>query len=116
MLTSIPVSPSRAYDLSVSGTYEFNEKWLVSAGYTFSKEQRTGPEFIAVVMHATVPTHKLSFGGAYSPIENMRINLGASIYCLPDDWRQNTTGDTTWTAYYSYKPKAQIALGIDYSF
>ena len=116
MLTSIPVSPSRAYDLSVSGTYEFNEKWLVSAGYTFSKEQRTGPEFIAVVMHATVPTHKLSFGGVYSPIENMRINLGASIYCLPDDWRQNTTGDTTWTAYYSYKPKAQIALGIDYSF
>ena len=113
---SSTATPSRAYDLSVSGTFEFNEKWLASAGYTFGKEQRTIPEFIADIMHNNVNTHKFSFGGAYSPIENMRINLGASIYNRPDNYITSITGDVTMAAHYSYKPKVQIALGIDYSF
>lgn len=111
-----PRSLSRAYDLSASGTFEFNEKWLVSAGYTFGHEHRIAPEIIVFFTNTTVLTHKLSFGGAYSPIENMRINLGASIYSRPGNWRQSTTGDVTLAAHYSFKPKVQIALGIDYNF
>lgn len=112
--TTLP--PSRAYDLSASGTFEFNEKWLVSAGYTFGHEHRTIPEFSARVMPGNVNTHKFSFGGAYSPIENIRINLGASIH-TPYNYLANIdTGDATMAAHYSYKPKVQIALGIDYNF
>ena len=111
------LSPSRAYDLSASGTFEFNEKWLVSAGYTFGHEHRTIPEFSAHVMPGNVNTHKFSFGGAYSPIENMRINLGASIYTHPYNYMASIdNGNVTMSAHYSYKPKVQIALGIDYNF
>lgn len=113
--------PSRAYDLSVSGTFTFNSKWLVSAGYTYSHEQSVFNDILPVPFDA-YSNHRISLGGAYSPIENMQINLGVSIY--PHWVERRNTVQTTVNNTYTYtvngisqiKPLVQVALGINYSF
>ena len=119
--------PTRAYDLSVSGTFNINNKWLISGGYTYSHEQEVSNDFIILVLDA-YQHHRISLGAAYSPMENMQINLGASIY--PQRSTVNSSiqggsniefGGTTfqilpYLAKYEYQPLVQVALGLNYSF
>lgn len=108
----------KAYDLSVSGTYNITDKWLVSGGYTYSHEQASMPELTPY----TVPAdhyNKLSLGIAYTPIKDMQINLGISSHLHKKQYPYNmgiegSTYSFTMQGEYKYCPKVQLALGVNY--
>lgn len=110
----------KAYDLSISGTYDITDKWLVSGGYTYSHEQVSVPEltpYTALAHHY----NKLSFGIAYAPIKDMQINLGISSNLHKNNYSYNYNMGINGGTYsfamqeeYKYCPKVQIALGMNY--
>lgn len=115
---------SGAYDLSASCTYDITDKILVSGGYTYSHEQQTMPEVVSSVLSAE-SNHRLSFGAAYSPVKNLQINLGVSVYTNNLDYAVASkysinTGDNnqpmeiTTLNRYKYAPRVQVALGVNY--
>ena len=112
---------SRAYDISVSGTYYFNNKWLASFGATYSHEQYVNVEQYYVPADAW-HSARLAMGVAYSPIEKLQINFGVSPYITMMTVRTFNAeileqgveyNDVTSHEFY---PKLQVALGVNYSF
>lgn len=115
---------SGAYDLSASCTYDITDKILVSGGYTYSHEQQTTPEVVSSVLSAA-SNHRLSLGAAYSPVKNLQINLGVSVYtnnldyAVASKYSINTGGNNqpmeiTTLNRYKYAPRMQVALGVNY--
>ncbi|MCD8237150.1 MAG: hypothetical protein LUD00_11025 [Prevotellaceae bacterium] len=115
---------SGAYDLSASCTYDITDKILISGGYTYSHEQQTAPELAPIVL-PSCSLHRLSLGAAYSPVKNLEINLGVSVYT--NDLISNVvskysvhTGDNnqpmqiTTLSSSKYAPRMQVALGVNY--
>lgn len=116
-----------AFDLSASATWEFNDKWLVSGGYTYGEEQLAVPEYVPLIING-FNHHKISLGTAFSPIKNLQINLGINTSFHQNinsvEINQNfenlyVNGEEYSISFktesgYKFKPKVQIALGVNY--
>lgn len=112
---------SAAYNISGSATFDINEKWLVSGGYTFSHEQLLGDDF-SIPLNV-YDSHRISLGAAFRPIPKMQIDLGVSTTVNGAEWMHisNNTGfvnndkvEFTRCGHYEFKPRVQVALGISY--
>ena len=113
---------SNAYDLSASCTYDFTEKWLVSGGYTYGHMERSVPDY-NVNPILPVHDHRFSLGIAYRPLEKMEINFGGCFdlkSIINCNLLYDVSSDLGATSFQQklrleYKPRVQIAVGVNYS-
>lgn len=110
-----------AFDVSASATWDITDKWLISGGYTYGKLHMVYPESPFPIIPTTADTHhKVSFGAAFSPTGKLQVNLGMSSYIYTISYLGTTNvfinGEEqfSYKAGYKYKPRVQIALGVNY--
>lgn len=104
---------SNAFDISASITYNFNKKWLISGGYTYSQGIQTSPESLSINTDAG-HYNKISLGTAFSPIERLQFNFGVSSYLNKTETISRLIDYPDTKISTEYKPDMQLALGINY--